>query len=152
MNARAYQLPPCLEGRASAQAYLRWLDRKATAHMRRDRKRGNAEATRRAYMRAIHEAVITSGGIDAYTGEVLAWELISTYNNEESKAGRRVYKRSLCSLPTVDHVGDGLGVPDFKICSWRTNDCKNDLSHDELIEFCRAVLQHHEGAMIPSEH
>ena len=26
-----------------------------------------------------------------------------------------------------DHVGDGLGAADFKICAWRTNDAKHDL-------------------------
>lgn len=94
-------------------------------------------------MRAIHEAVVASGGHDEYTGEELAWELISTYDNEQSKVGRREYTKSLALLPTVDHVGDGLAAPDFKICSWRSNDCKNDLSSEELLAFCRAVLAHH---------
>jgi len=95
-------------------------------------------------MRAIHEAVVASNGKDAYTGEQLAWELISTYDNKKSKVGRREYKKSFGLLPTVDHVSDGLSAPNFKICSWRSNDCKNDLSSDELLDFCRAVLAHHE--------
>jgi hypothetical protein len=113
---------------------------KAGAHLRRDRKRGNKVATGEAYRVAIHAAVVASNGNDFYTGEPLEWERISTYCNDESKARRREYKRELALLPTVDHVGDGLGDPDFRICSWRTNECKNDLTVDELIEFCCRVV------------
>src|SRR6185436_10738198 len=139
-----YVLPPFLNGRCSRAAYLRWLDRKAVAHVKRDRKRGNMTAIREAYMRAIHVAVLASDGLDGYTGAPLAWESISTYDNEASRNGRRAYKRSLADLPTVDHVGDGTGPAEFVICGWRTNDCKSDLSLDELIAFCRAVILHQE--------
>ena len=142
-NAK-YALPSFLVRRCSHEVYARWLDRKAKAHIRRDRRRGNESAMRESYMRAIHEAVVASNGKDAYTGEQLAWELISTYDNKKSKVGRREYKKSFGLLPTVDHVSDGLSAPNFKICSWRSNDCKNDLSSDELLDFCRAVLAHHE--------
>jgi len=96
-------------------------------------------------MVAIHEAVTRSGGLDAYTGAALRWDLISTYDNTAAKQGERPYKKQFADMPTVDHVGDGLGAPDFVICSWRTNDCKSDLSHDELLTFCRDVLGHHES-------
>lgn len=142
MPSAKYRFPEFLTGRCDPAAYSRWLDRKARAHVIRDRARGNVTATREAYMLAIHAAVVASGGKDAYTGEPLAWELISTYDNDGSKAGRRAYKRALAALPTVDHVGDGTGPADFVICSWRTNDCKNDLTRDELVAFCRAVLAH----------
>lgn len=143
MASAKYPLPLFLAGRITPDTYLRWLGRKAMAHVKRDRKRGNDVATREAYMVAIHGAVVASDGKDAYTGEDLEWHLVSKYDNVESKAGKRAYKRSLCLLPTVDHVGDGTGAPDFLICSWRTNDCKNDLSRAELVEFCRAVIAHH---------
>lgn len=122
---------------------MKWLSRKAIAHVRRDRKRGHLAASLGAYMKGIHEAVINSQGFDYYTGELLAWEIISTYDNEKSKEGRRVYKKSFWNLPTVDHFGDDLTANAFRICSWRTNDCKNDLSHEELVEFCRLVLDYH---------
>ena len=91
---------------------------------------------------AIHAAVLRSGGLDAYTGEHLAWENINTYDNGKSKEGRRHYKKTLWNMPTIDHFGDELTAHEFRICSWRTNDCKNDLSDGELVEFCRAVLAH----------
>jgi hypothetical protein len=66
--------------------------------------------------------------------------LVSKYDNAESKEGKRDYKAQFALLPTVDHVGDGLGVADFKICSWRTNDAKDDLSLNEFVELCHRVV------------
>lgn len=139
---KKYQAPSFLDGLHDQAAYERWLHRKAMAHVRRDRKRGNETATVSEYKQAIHAAVIESRGNDSYTGEPLDWSLLSKYSNDESKEFRREYKRLFQLLPSVDHVGDGLGPADFKICSWRTNDCKNDLSHEELVEFCKLVISH----------
>lgn len=55
----------------------------------------------------------------------------------------RVYKKQLAALPTLEHVGDGLGAPDFVISSWRINDAKYDLTADEFVLTCRSVLLHH---------
>jgi hypothetical protein len=143
MPSIKYQLPDFLIGRCKPQAYLKWLSRKAVAHVKRDRKRGHETASRESYMKAIHQAVTKSGGLDYYTGEPLAWDIISTYDNAKSKEGRRTYKKSFWNLPTVDHFGEDLTANSFKICSWRTNDCKNDLSQEELIEFCQLVLAYY---------
>jgi hypothetical protein len=142
MASTKYALPAFLEEHCGEQAYIRWLSRKAKTHVKRDRARENSSATREEYMMAIHKAVVQSGGFDEYTGEALDWNLISAYNNEESKEGRRAYKKKFAKLPTADHVGDGTGPADFVICGWRTNDCKNDLPRAEFIELCRAVLAH----------
>jgi len=140
---KKYQLPGFLQGRITQEVYERWLRRKAQAHVRRDRKRKNDTATGQAYREAIHHAVLESEGRDWYTGEELAWELISSYDNQESKIGRRRYKASFALLPTVDHVGDGLGPADFRICAWRTNDAKNDLSYPDFVQLCRRVVDFH---------
>ena len=145
MPSKKYPLPEFLIGRCEPATYVRWLGRKAMAHVKRDRKRDHGKATREAYMIAIHKAVISSAGFDDYTGERLSWEKISTYDNAKSKEGRRLYKRSFWDLPTVDHYGDDLTANAFRICSWRTNDCKNDLNDDELLEFCRIVLSYHDN-------
>ena len=135
-----YEFPCFLEGVVTEDEYRRWLQRKAQAHARRDRSRGNLSARIAEYKRAIHEAVVNGGDRDAYTGEPLSWERISTYDNVQSKAHRRQYKKSFANLPTVDHVGDGSGPPKFRICSWRVNDSKHDLSLDEFVELCRKVV------------
>jgi len=114
-------------------AYQKWLPGRAVAHVTRDKGRGNTTATNELYKMAIHRAVQCSGGFDFYTGEQLDWSLLCKYSNEESKAQGRHYKARFALLPSVDHVGDGLGAADFKICAWRTNDAKNDLSHNDFV-------------------
>ena len=142
-KARKYELPIFLAGVVSQATYERWLRRKAAAHVKRDRKRGNLTAGGEEYRVAIHAAVLSSRGRDCYTGEALQWNLISSYCNEKSQSGRRTYKAGFALLPTVDHIGDGTGAADFKICAWRTNDAKNDLSHFEFVRLCQRVVDHH---------
>jgi hypothetical protein len=140
---KKYQLPDFLSATPLAQAGCqRWLHGRAVAHVKRDKKRGNTAATNETYKIAIHEAVIRSGGRDDYTGEPLNWSLVGQYSNEDSQAKGRRYKAALALLPSIDHVGDGLGAADFKICAWRTNDAKHDLTHQEFVALCRRVVEH----------
>jgi hypothetical protein len=139
---RKHSMPKFLEGDVAPEAYEKWLRRKAIAHVKRDRMRGYSSATMLLYKEAIHAAVVLSEGLDAYTGEKLDWMLISKYNNEESKAGRHGYKAGFALLPTVDHVRAGATEATFCICSWRTNDAKNDLSLEAFVELCQKVLTH----------
>lgn len=142
MPRRLYELPQFLRGTCSRDQYVRWLQRKAAAHVKRDRGRGNRTARVSEYKRAIHRAVLDGGETDSYTGERLDWSLISTYSNEEAKRRGRAYKKEFALLPTVDHLGDGTGNPDFVICGWRTNDAKHDLDLEEFLALCRRVLKH----------
>jgi hypothetical protein len=138
---RKHSTPAFLDGIVSPVAYERWLERKAVAHLKRDRTR-DRPATRPLYKEAIHAAVLQSGGRDWYTGEELDWRLISTYRNEASKAGRHGYKSGFALLPTVDHIDSGAIESSFRICSWRTNDAKNDLTPEQFISLCVSVLTH----------
>jgi hypothetical protein len=134
--------PDFLQGVVSDDAYFRWLKHKADAHVKRDRKRGRTNVTGATYRDAIHAAVLASNGTDAYTGEPLDWHLISRYDNDESQSGRHQYKASFALLPTVDHVEASADEAAFKICAWRTNDAKHDLSIADFIELCRRVVEH----------
>lgn len=62
---KKYSLPPFLFGLVPHETYERWLRRKAQAHVKRDRRRGNQTAIGEAYRVAIHAAVIQSDGCDA---------------------------------------------------------------------------------------
>jgi len=141
---RKHTMPPFLQDVVSPEAYERWLNRKAIAHARRDRGRGHSDdtATRPLYKEAIHAAVVLSQGLDAYTGERLDWHLISTWDNDASTEGRHRYKARFAMLPTVDHVDAGATEASFKICAWRTNDSKHDLSVLDFVELCRRVVTH----------
>ena len=129
-----------LKGIVPPDAYERWLGRKARAHAKRDKGRGHSDVTNALYKDAIHTDVLLSSGRDAYTNEVLDWHLISSYKNEDSKTVRHAYKSCFALLPTVDHVVAGATEASFRICSWRTNDAKSDVSAADFVELCIKVL------------
>ena len=139
--AKKYEIPEFLGQYTSQSVYERWLRAKAQAHVRRDKKRGH-QCTAEQYRIAIHAAVVASEGNDAYTGEKLHWNLLSKYRNEDSKKGRHKYKAKFGLLPTVDHVSAASRSASFRICGWRTNDSKHDLSIEEFITLCQRVVQH----------
>ena len=113
--------------------------------MKRDRKRfPELDLTGERYRTDIHKAVCDHGTNDFYTGEVLDWSLVSTYDNKKSKAGKTAYKFGFALLPTVDHVFETDGTWRFVICGWRTNDAKNDMSHAEFVALCQRVVAHHQ--------
>lgn len=142
ISHRKYERPKFLHPDVSQETYIRWLRRKADAHIKRDKKRGNTDVTREAYRIAIHNAVAESHGQDAYTREKLDWKLISKYDNKRSKLETRKYKAKFALLPTIDHVGDGKGEASFKICAWRTNSAKSDLSLPEFVKLCQKIVAH----------
>ena len=143
--SRLYHLPHFLSGLINREQYMKWLQRKAAAHVLRDRHRTGTHIQLAHYKRKIHAAVCESNGIDWYTGEALRWDQISKYNNEQSKQGRSVYKATFALLPSVDHVANDNGEYDFVICAWRTNDAKNDLSLADFVQLCRKVVDRHEA-------
>ena len=148
-KTRKYQIPDFVASKGVTQtAYQKWLHGRAVAHVIRDKRRGNTTATNEVYKMALHHAVRCCGGYDYYTGEVLDWSLLCRYSNEESKAQGRHYKAKFALLPSVDHVGDGFGEADFKICAWRTNDAKSDLSHNDFVALCRNVVAHFERSSV----
>ena len=139
--SKKYPLPYFLIDVVAAEKYARWLSAKATAHVKRDRKH-RPDITREEYKMRIHAAVIRSDGKDAYTGEALDWSLLSTWDNDKAKEHGSRYKSEFALLPSVDHVSERRGPTDFTICSWRTNDAKNDLSVEDFIHLCEKVIKH----------
>jgi len=141
MPSQRYALPECLLGRVDQPVYERWLARKAAAHLKRDRKRGYEGISGALYREEIHKAVVESCGRDFYTGEELDWSLLSKYNNEDSIEGRHAYKAGFALLPTIDHIESARMNSGFRICGWRTNDAKHDLSHQAFVELCLLVVK-----------
>jgi len=125
---------------ASKQTYPGWVQRKAVTLSKRDQKRGGSGNVQQ-YRLAIHQAVVASQGRDHWTGERLDWDLIGTYDTREAGGDQGEHKRQYAMLPTIDHHSN-QPESDFVICAWRTNDAKHDMSPHELLEFCKAVLNH----------
>ena len=104
-------LPVCLRGLCAEDVYLRWLHRKAQAHVTRDRERGET-CTAAAYKAKIHEAVCAGGDRDYYTGLPLDWSLISRFDNARAKQGRELTSRpsrTCRPLTTLRTAPDGRG-------------------------------------------
>jgi hypothetical protein len=138
-----YPLPPFLEGRCVPADFCKWLQVKSQTLLRRDRKRKKPYAftvNQTAYKQKIYSAVLQSGECDPYTGDLLAWELIGTWDT--SKHHPEDYKKQFRLMPTVDHTNPD--VLEFEICSWMTNECKSYLTPDEFFAFCQKVITHHQ--------
>jgi hypothetical protein len=134
MSAK-YQLPICLEElRVDETAFVRWLHRKAMAHVRRDRRRGFRDSFVSRYKEHIIRAVAEANGCDFYTGQQLDWRLISKWNNDDASAKGGEYKRAFWNLPTVDHEDPRNPLSPIRLCSWRVNDAKNDQTIEELLK------------------
>ena len=138
-----YRLPDCLrEHNVDEQAFVRWLHRKAQAHVNRDRKRDVQNISVAGFKEAILRAVIEAGGRDYYTGQALDWHRISKWNNADSSQNSVAYKREFWNLPTVDHDFTDPARTAFRLCSWRLNDAKGDQTIDELLALADLVRTH----------
>ena len=123
--------------------YKKFLNRKAVAHRKRDAKRGGVYQVKEA-MDAIDAAFHSSDGIDPYDGWAMDGSLIGLYDNDASKKGGTAYKKKFSRLPTVDHV-NGEPVCEFEIVSWQTNDAKGDMTPEEYLKHCKAVVDFRGG-------
>lgn len=143
LSKRKWKLPKCLGAFAlDEDAFRKWLDRKAKAHVRRDKQRGFNLATAPVYKQAILDAIERSQGRDCYTGEKLDWSRIGLWRNAEAAERRGDYRREFWMLPSVDHDFTDPQNPIFHICSWRMNDSKNDQSIVEFLQLAAKVKTH----------
>jgi len=140
--ARKYEIPRFLSREIDQKIFEKWLRRKAQAHVVRDRDRGYQAAIGEVYRGLIYDAVKSSRGYDAYTGERLAWAQVSKFRNEEAKTRGHGYRREFALVPTVDHYNPGVWPPEFRICSMRTNDAKSSMTEEEFLSLCRRVIAH----------
>lgn len=141
MKNNKYQPPDFIKSRCSDEKYKKWLDCQALRHVKRDKKRGFTGASAPLYKELIHRAVENSCGLDEYTGKPLRWDLIGTFNNTDAERDKWRYRDKFKDLPTVDHVDRKKEAPSFKICSWRVNDAKNDLTIEEFVELCDIIIR-----------
>jgi hypothetical protein len=140
--SRKWNIPECLKPILSDEDSFRtWLDRKAKAHVKRDKAR-KRKVTVPQYKEAILRAIEESKGRDFFTGDKLDWPSIGFWNNEDAKRGGATYRKEFWNLPTVDHDRDEAGSPIFRLCSWRMNDSKNDQSLAEFLELAAKVQKH----------
>lgn len=136
-GANKYKIPEHLSRLGISQDdFGQWLDRATAAHVRRDRKRTEAQIRPVVYRLAIYKAVSKGATHDYYTGELLNWRLLRYF----SKNNR--IDRDECLMPSIDHEGLNTTSPTFRICTLRTNKCKSNYSVEQMLKFCRAFIKH----------
>lgn len=121
-----------------------WLECRARSLHKRDKNKtkGTFSFSLSDYCCAICNSILAMKfcSQDAYTGENLDWSCIGKYNNEDARLGGKQYKKRFAMMPTVDHI-HAEPKPEFIICSWQTNDIKNDMTLDELKKWCEVFLK-----------
>ena len=95
-------------------------------------------ATKSLYKEEIYKAVTNSGDRDPYTGDLLAWELIGTWDTSNEHPDE--YKKQFALMPTMDHTDPD--VFEFEICSWLVNECKSYLDPEEFYQLCKKIVNY----------
>jgi hypothetical protein len=140
-----YLLPKYLEGTCTLHQYSKWLLARARQLHKRDKKMHRVCAmgsSRSLYRKAIHEAVCTSGLLDPYTGDRMAWEKIGTWDATKGSDNHDVFRKEFTLLPTVDHKDPAMKELSFEICSWLINCCKSGRTPEEFVGLCRKVKEY----------
>ena len=119
--------------------YKQWLQRQAMIVTKRDRKRGGSYRVKDA-MDAIHAAAHRSDGIDPYDGQPMNGPLLDADNPSFSSSTKADQLASIKRCPTVQHARGAL-ICDFEIMSRQTADAKGEMTAEEYLEHCRAVVQ-----------
>ncbi|MDD5674055.1 MAG: hypothetical protein PHC61_07830 [Chitinivibrionales bacterium] len=142
--------PAYLNGILTKFQYHKLLHSRADSLHRRDQKLKRRCAQRYSiadYKQKIHEAFVSGGQFDPYTGQALRYDLIGSWKNDSSaqksllRLARRcgVFNKEFYLYPVVDHLNPDSGVLQFQICSWLSNACKYCLTPAEFIDFCKSV-------------
>ena len=117
--------------------YGDWLERQS----QNCRKRDSTDQRKpiEEYREAIHQAVIKSKGLDYYTGQPLEWNRL---NHDKPEGGGQRNHRITGRYPSIDHYR-GINQLDYRICAGSVNHAKGALDHQQFVELCRHVVEHH---------
>jgi hypothetical protein len=141
MPVPKYPLPAFLIGIMTLLQYDKWLQVRAESLFKLDKARKRPYAIAGSipmYKEKIHEAVLKNGTIDPFMGDPLNWELVQKWDSTKDK-GHGNFLKEFYFMPTVDHIDPYGDTLEFEICSWLSNDCKNDQTPEEFIKMCRDV-------------
>jgi len=139
-----YFLPAFLTGICTEDVYLKWLDKRAEQLYVRDRDQGRpygVTGSKTIYKKTIHATACAAGLYDPYTGQLMKWELLGTWDTGAAKdSGEWITKyKEYYLLPTVDHSDPYANDLELEICSWRINCCKGGLTPQEFVDVCNRV-------------
>ena len=137
MTPSDYEPPSWME--LTPLVYKQWLQRQALTVTKRDRKRGGSYRVKDA-MDAIHIATHRSDGIDPYDGQPMNASLLVAENPTLNTCEEAQPQASAWRCPTVKHAR-GASICHFEIMSRQTANAKGEMSTDEYLEHCQAVVR-----------
>jgi hypothetical protein len=113
----------------------------------RDRKRKCDYAlngSKALYKQAIHQAVMTKGRTDPFTGDTLRWDLVGTWAHTKKELDNMdsAQRKQFSLLPVVDHTDPYADTLALEICSWQINYCKSSLNPVEFVALCKKVVDY----------
>ena len=136
MKIRDFDPPLWLK--ITPNAYKRVLNREALSLTRRDRRRGGTYQAKEAIM-AVHKAFHNCDGTDPYDGIPLDGEQLMPINRGDRLNSSLTRQKCLKRMPTVGHVHQ-KPIAEFEILSRQTHKAKNEMTSDEYLSHCRAVV------------
>ena len=119
-------------------AYKRVLNREALGLTKRDRRRGGRYPVKEALV-AVHSAFHNCNGTDPYDGMPLEGEQLKPMNGNDRINNDFTCKKHLVRIPTVGHLHQGP-IAEFEILSRQTYIAKNEMTADEYLNHCKAVV------------
>ena len=119
--------------------YKRWLNKMANRVVKHKRKYGESFNVKEA-MDAIHQAMQLSDGIDPYDGTIMKSELIDTFMMKGCTLDANS-KKEFFRMPTIKYQSIEQTF-DFEIMSMQSNEAKGEMSHEEYLNHCRAVVNY----------
>ena len=120
--------------------YKRWLNKMANRVVKHKRKYGESHNVKQT-MDSIHQAMQLSDGIDPYDGTMMKSELIDTYMMKGCTLDANS-KKEFFRMPTIKYQSIEQSCV-FEIMSMQTNEAKGEMSHEEYLNHCRAVVNHY---------
>jgi hypothetical protein len=88
---------------------------------------------------AVHKAFHNCDGTDPYDGIPLDGEQLMPINRGDRLNSSLTSQKCLKRMPTVGHVHQ-KPIAEFEILSRQTHKAKNEMTSDEYLSHCRAVV------------
>ena len=118
--------------------YKRILNLEAIYLTKRDRRRNGRYQVKEALV-AVHNAFHNCNGTDAYDGMPLEWEQLKPKKGSDRLGINFTCKKHLRRMPTVGHLHQEP-IAEFEILSRQTYTAKNEMTADEYLNHCKAVV------------
>ena len=136
MNISDFNPPKWLK--LTPDDYKRVLNREARRLTKHDRRSGGRYQVKEALV-AVHKAFHNCNGTDPYDGMSLAGEQLKPISESDRLDIKFTCKKHLRRMPTVAHIHQEP-IAEFEILSCQTNTAKNEITADEYLNHCKAVV------------